>query len=299
MIINGTNLNAIYTGVKTAYQNGFDGASSVWKDLATKVPSNTREEHYTWLGQFPRLREWIGDRVIQNLKAYEYTIKNRKFESTISIERDNIEDDTYGLFAPLFKDMGGAAAVHPDELLFELIASGFTANCYDGLPFFSDQHPVGKDSESKASNCQVAKKGEEKAPWYLLDTSRSLKPFIFQERRPYALNALTNLNDASVFLKDEFLYGVDARVNMGFGFWQQAFGSNLALNSDNFDAAYAAMTSLQSDEGRPLGIKPTILLCGMSNRKAAFNVAQADRLADNVPNPNYNLVQVVVTQYLP
>lgn len=29
MIINGTNLNAIYTGVKTAYQNGFDGASSV------------------------------------------------------------------------------------------------------------------------------------------------------------------------------------------------------------------------------------------------------------------------------
>ncbi|MGK8202110.1 Mu-like prophage major head subunit gpT family protein [Burkholderia cepacia] len=299
MIINEQNLSVLYTGLKTAYQQGFDGVKPVWPGLATKVPSQTREEHYEWLGQFPRLREWVGDRVIQNLKAYGYTIKNRKFESTIQVKRDNIEDDSYGLFGAVLKDMGGAAAVHPDELLFELIARGFVEKCYDGMPFFSEHHPMGMNGETTVSNCQIAAEGAEKAPWYLLDTSRALKPFIFQERRPYALTSVTNLSDRDVFMRDEYKYGIDARLNMGFGFWQQAFGSNLELNSDNFDAAYAEMTSLESDEGRPLGIKPAILLCGMSNRKAAFNVVQADRLANNVPNPNYNLVQVVVTQYLP
>lgn len=299
MIINEQSLSILYIGVKAAFQQGFDGVEPVWPSIATKVSSTTREEHYAWLGQFPRLREWVGDRVIQNLRAYSYTIKNRKFESTIQVLRENIEDDTYGLFAPMFRDMGGAAAVHPDELLFELLASGFTEKCYDGMPFFSENHPTGVNLGSVASNCQKAAEGEEKAPWYLLDTSRSIKPFIYQDRRPYELNQMVDPSSPNVFMRSEYLYGIDARANMGFGFWQQAFGSNLELTAENFNAAYTAMTGLKSDEGRTLGIKPKILLCGMSNREKAFYIAKADRLADNVPNPNYQVVDVIVTPYLP
>lgn len=296
MIINEQSLNVLYTGIKAKFQTGFQGVKPVWPGLATKISSSTREEHYTWLGQFPRLREWIGDRVIQNLKAYGYTIKNRKFESTIQISRDSIEDDSYGLFAPLFADMGSVAATHPDELLFELMVRGFQEKCYDGQYFFDSDHPVG---EGVVSNCHRAETGQEKAPWFLLDTSRALKPFIYQDRRPYELTAMTSQADENVFMRDEYLYGVDARANMGFGFWQQAFGSNKDLTAENFNQAYAAMTGLKSDEGRPLGIKPTILLCGMSNREKAFYIAKADRMANNIPNPNYQVVDVIVTPHLP
>lgn len=301
MIVNSENLAAIYFGVSKAFQQAMEGAKPVWKDLATTVPSGTREERYAWLGQFPRLREWIGERIVSNLSAYEYTIKNRKFESTIEIPREDIEDDSYGIFAPLFKELGFAAATHPDELLFELIGNGFTQACYDGMSFFSKTHPVKtKDGAAVASNVQVADPAlGPQSPWFLLDTTRALKPFIFQLRRDYELRAMVNPEDERVFMEDQFRYGVDARVNVGFGFWQQAFGSQLPLTADNFNAAYTAMTSLTSDEGRPLGIKPNLLLCGMSNRQAAFYIAKADRLEGNVPNPNYQIVDVTTTPYLP
>lgn len=110
---------------------------------------------------------------------------------------------------------------------------------------------------------------------------------------------MTSQADENVFMRDEYLYGVDARANMGFGFWQQAFGSNQDLTPENFNHAYAAMTGLKSDEGRPLGIKPTILLCDMSNREKAFYLAKAARMANNIPNPNYQVVDVIVTPHLP
>lgn len=55
------------------------------------------------------------------------------------------------------------------------------------------------------------------------------------------------------------------------------------------------MFIVKSDEGRTLGTKPKILLCGMSNREKAFYIAKADRFADNLPNPNCQVVDVIVT----
>ena len=41
-------------------------------------PVRTPKKIYGWLGSFPRLREWIGDRVIRNLSVHDWRIKNRK-----------------------------------------------------------------------------------------------------------------------------------------------------------------------------------------------------------------------------
>lgn len=300
MIVNASNLNAIYTNVNLRFKNAQKDAKPLWPNLATKVPSNTREESYAWLDQFPRLREWVGERQISSLTAHGYSIKNRKFESTILIKREDIEDDRLGIFAALFDEMGNSAAVHPDELLFELIRTGFTTQCFDGQYFFDHDHPVTiKDGVVSVSNFQApVSELEAKPAWFLLDTSRPLKPFILQERRPYALKRMTDENDENVFMRDEFLYGVDGRLNVGFAFWQQAFASRRELDNENFNALYAAMTKQKTDEGRPLGIKPNILLVGDSNREAAFYIAQAERLANGASNPNYGLLDVIVTPYL-
>lgn len=61
--------------------------------------------------------------------------------------------------------------------------------------------------------------------WHLLCTRRSLKPFIFQERKKAKFTALTKDTDENVFMWDEYLYGVDARDGVGYGFWQMAYGS--------------------------------------------------------------------------
>ncbi|MCG6541625.1 Mu-like prophage major head subunit gpT family protein [Pseudomonas sp. KSR10] len=41
----------------------WQAASSQFKEIATVVPSATASSTYGWLGQFPKLREWMGARV--------------------------------------------------------------------------------------------------------------------------------------------------------------------------------------------------------------------------------------------
>ena len=65
----------------THLQQAFAGAPSSWEQIATPVPSTTGTEVYPWLGQSTQFREWVGERVFQNLKAHGYSIKNKTFEN--------------------------------------------------------------------------------------------------------------------------------------------------------------------------------------------------------------------------
>ncbi len=292
LIVNAANLNIVFQAFKTAFNKAFKGSESHWQKIATLVPSTTSEEKYGWLGQFPRLREWIGDRHVKNLELYDYSIKNKKFESTISVPKDKIDDDSYGVFTPLIESMGDAAQTHPDELIFALLEAGFTTTCYDGQFFFDTDHPVGDGS---VSNMQA---GAGNA-WFLLDTSRPLKPLIFQKRREYDFKSMTDPHDEHVWKRDEFQFGVDARANVGFGFWQMAFGSQDILDQTNFDLAMAAVMGNKSDEGAPLGTSANLLVCGSSNRSAAKAVVEKEYLANGESNTNYKAVEVLIVPWLP
>ncbi len=290
LVVNKANLNILFQAFKSAFNTGFRGGDANWQRIATRVPSTTKEEKYGWLGQWPRLREWIGDRHIKSLSLFDYSIKNKKFESTVAVPKDDIEDDSYGVFTPLMQEMGHAAQTHPDEKVFALLEAGFATACYDGQYFFDTDHPVG---EASVSNMQAGAGN----PWFLLDTSRPLKPLILQMRKDYDFKSMTNTDDEAVFMRDEFRYGVDARLNTGYGFWQMAFGSKLALDQTNFDAAIEAMMSFKSDEDRPLGIKPDLLVCGPSNRAAAKAVIDKEYVGGE-SNTNYKAVELLVVPWL-
>jgi len=291
MLINRENLSAMFNGFKAHFSNAFAGVTPDWSRVATLVPSTAKVENYGWLSEFPRLREWVGDRQVKSLAASGYQVTNKKFEASVGIPRDDIDDDSYGVFAPLFQEMGYAAATHPDELVFALLAAGFTTTCFDGQYFFDTDHPVG---ETTASNHG----GGASTPWFLLDVNRPLKPLIFQKRRDYMLKAMTDEKDEGVFMRDEYRYGVDARGNVGYGFWQMAFGSKVTLDATGYTAARSAMMSQKSDTGRPLGIRPNLLVVPPSLEAAAFAVVQAEKLASGADNPHYNTAQVLVVPWL-
>lgn len=257
MQITNGNLEVLFGGFKANFKTGFDGAPSHYSQVATTVPSGTREENYAWLGQIPRLREWIGDRHVKRLILHGYKIANRDFELTLSVPANDIEDDQYGVWAPLFEEMGRSAREQPDELVFDLLKQGASTLCYDGQNFFDTDHPVEKDGETVSVSNFQAGAGP---TWYLLDTSRPLKPLIFQERKKPVLVSRDDERDSNVFDRREFLYGVHARHNVGFGLWQTAYASKAALTPANYAAARTAMHTLRGDENRLLGIRPNLLL---------------------------------------
>ena len=291
MIVNPQTLRGIYVAFNTLFNKALTEVDPLYKQIATITPSTTEAETYAWLGDIPGMREWVGDREIQNLTASDYTIKNKDFELTIGVDRNAIEDDKIGIYNPSIEMLAQSAAMHPDELVFALLASGFVEKCYDGKPFFSDGHVVGKKTFSNKGTAQLSLEsyiaarvsmmsltnskgralnivpdllvvspaleakareilvadyiggtrntmqgtakplvvpqlaGKDKA-WFLMSTHRPVKPLIYQERKKAKFVSKTAETDDNVFMKKKFLYGADSRGNVGFGFWQMAFGSD-------------------------------------------------------------------------
>lgn len=292
-------LKAMFIAFKAEFQRVFKETPSDYAQIATLVPSTTASNVYGWLGQFPKLQEWIGDRVLRSIKQHGYSIENKLFESTVDVPRTAIEDDAYGIFKPMFAEMGRAARVFPDELAFPLLADGMNQLCFDGQNFFDTDHPVyaNVDGTGAAATVSNFDAGTDPA-WFLLDTSRALKPLIFQERTKPELESQTDTGNDTVFMKDKYLYGIRYRCNVGFAFWQIAYCSQLPLTTANFNKALTAMQNFKADGGRPLGIKPTVLVVPPSLEKAAEDIVVVDRLSNGASNTNKGKVKLIATPWL-
>ncbi len=259
MEITQANLVSLFTGFDVVFQRGFEKPPSYYEQIATIVRSTSRQTTYPWLGRTTTFREWLGDRVVQALETHTYTIVNRNFEDTVAIDRNDIEDDNYGVYEPIIEQLGWDTKVHPDMLLFQMIKQAVSTPSavigYDGQPFFSTTHPVGPmgdaTRDTTVSNINSSGSGPY---WFLIDASRAIRPFIFQLRREYAITRMNTLSDEGVFNRREFRYGVDGRANTGVGLWQLAYASNQDLsNPANYGAARAAMRSIKTDGGAPFG----------------------------------------------
>jgi len=297
MIITSSLLEDLRKSFVTLFKKGLANSSSQWKKVATRVPSSTKENTYGWLGKFPSLREWVGDRVLKSMKEHGYTLPNKKFESTVDVDRADIEDDNLGVYNVIAESAGQEAEDHIDRNVFAVLADGFNNLCYDGQNFFDEEHPVYPEADgtgvvvptSNILNPLIT----DKPAWFLLDCSRPLKPLIFQERTPAEMDAITDPKNDTVFMKDVYLYGVRARRAFGVGFWQQAVGCRDTLSEANFNAAYKMMMDFKKDGGDKLGIRPTILVVNSDNVATANELINAMTKANGASNPLYKRVEVL------
>jgi phage major head subunit gpT-like protein len=297
MDINTQTLQSAYVGFNAAFQNGLAEASSMASRVATTVTSTTRENEYGWLGKFPRFREWVGDRVINSLAKHGYTLKNRSFELTVEVDRDDFDDDNLGIYGPMFRDLGMASATFPDDLIWPLLKNGFSQTCYDGQYFFDTDHPVLDENGEPISVANTD--GGSGTPWYLLDVSRPLKPFIFQDRkRPNRLIRMDKEDDQNVFMQKQFIYGLDGRAQSGYGFWQMAWGSKQTLNAATYENARVGLGELKADFGKPLAINPRLLVVPPSLEGAANEIVQSKLINGGETNKWAGTAEVLVVPWL-
>ena len=299
MQVTAENVALLSATVKSIYADAYKAQMGVAATIATVLPSTQQVENYAWLGEHPVMKPFLDERTIAALKDYGFAIRNRKYEATIGVTRDMLEDDQTGQIALRVRSLAEAGMEHYEQLLFELIRSAETAKCYDGQPFYSNTHPLGAGTAGNLStngltsaNLQLAlsammkralpggevmtvkpthllvpvelqwtakeilnsgyypdaiASGQKLATntlqgalelvisprlgsateWHVLDASRSVKPFILQQRTMPELEALDGTNGSSdaAFMRDEFLYGVRSRDAAGFGLWQYAYKS--------------------------------------------------------------------------
>ena len=128
-IVTDTLLSGLRTGFNAAFKRGAGRAPGHWQKVATRISSTNASNTYGWLGQFPKLSEWVGDRAVKDMKEHGYVITNKLYESTVGVKRTDIEDDNLGIYAPMFEEMGYAAARKP--IAVGLVNGGESNPWYD------------------------------------------------------------------------------------------------------------------------------------------------------------------------
>jgi phage major head subunit gpT-like protein len=298
MLVNHHTLGKLFTGLKRTFDRGFELATPMYKEVAMVIPSSTELEQYDWLGVFPGMREWLGDRHVQSLGTHQYSIRNKDWEWTLGVERNKIQDDQFGIYTPMTQRAGEAAALHPDELVFgELLNNGRSTdgfhNSYDGVPMFAATHP--HEDLGTVANVHTNGAGPY---WYLADLSTSLKPLIFQSRQAPKFVSKMSPNDDNVFFEKKFLMGADARYNGGYGFWQLMFASNRTLDATNLEAAWSAMLGLTADNGKPLKVRPTALIVPTVLHWTAKRLIEQQVLATGEENIHAKSLRIIESPHL-
>jgi phage major head subunit gpT-like protein len=192
--------------------------------------------------------------------------------------------------------MGQSTGAAKCELVYALLSAGFSTTCYDGQNFFSTTHPV-LDANGVPQNVANTDGGSG-TPWFLIDASRVFKPIILQERKDFDFVSKDSPEDDNVFMRKEFLYGADARFNAGFGLWQLAWGSRQALNPTNYATARAALMGMKGDHGRPLGLRPNLLVVPPSLESAARKIVRSELGGGGETNEWAGTAEPLVTPWL-
>jgi len=296
MLVNAANLADLRVGFSTAFQAGLGQAPSQWKRVATRFNSTTRSNKYGWLGEVPGMRKWIGPRQVKNLNQYDYAVENEPYEETIGVNRDDIEDDNLGIYAPLFTAMGRAVGSSYDMLVFSALKNAFTAPCYDGQSYFDTDHPV-LDASGKPVTVANTDGGSG-TPWFLIDSKQPINPIILQVRKDAEFVTKDDPRDDNVFRNKEFLYGADGRWAVGYGFWQWCWGSKQTLDAAHYATARSGLSGMKGDYGRPIGVVPDLLVVPPSLESAGRKLLNSENAAGGETNEWKGTAELLVVPWL-
>lgn len=296
-------LLAMMAGFRKEFRAGLETTAPTWSKIAMEVPSSTAMNTYAWLGKFPQMKKWEGKRQIEKMNKQAMALTNELYEATVSVARTEIEDDQYGMYAPMVKEMGASAAYLPDTLVWSLLPKGKETICYDGQNFFDTEHPVyanvdGTGANKPTSNLTVGADADAPA-FYVMDTTRVLMPLVFQNRTAPEFEAKFDPSKSdTVFMEDEYLYGARRRGTAGFALWQLAhMAEKTALTAANLSAIIAKMRVIESNGGYKLNVQPSLLVVPPALEEEARKLLTAE-IIDGTTNTFKGRLELHVSVHL-
>lgn len=125
------------------FDNRVAAATPFYPTVCYDASSVRTSEKYGWIGAMPGMREWLGERQFSELRAANFVLENKHWESSLLIKKTDLADDNLGQYGPVLEQLGIEAAHHPDELWFSVLEQGESTACFDGQFFFDTDHVWG------------------------------------------------------------------------------------------------------------------------------------------------------------
>jgi len=150
-----TTLQQFFQLLDFSFQNYLKQVPKFWDQIATEMPSATEQNVYPFLAMYPGVREWIGPRIANNLASRSFTVVNKHWETTMSMDKNKFADDSYGFYSKATEVAAIQIAEFRDRRVAQVIEAGISTNCWDGQYFFDTDHPV--DPDNSAAGVQANK----------------------------------------------------------------------------------------------------------------------------------------------
>lgn len=150
--LNEDKVAAAQIGFSTRFNEFFskvNGPEPFWEQLATFIATKNKVEQHNWLGSVPGFKEWLSDRELAKVANHNYQITNKKWSSGLEVDKDDLDDDNLGMYAPKIQQLAQKAAIHRRNLLIDFLVKGFATTtygaAYDGAAFFATTHAFGSN----------------------------------------------------------------------------------------------------------------------------------------------------------
>ncbi len=146
------------TTVNTMLGEAYTTTPTLYDKFTTTIPMDSEYLTFGWTGMLPQMRPWVGSRVAFEHAPQTYTVGALPFESTLAVDRFDLDDDKFGIYYRDIPDIARQAKRWPDLQMRNLLenASPWTSNFQlglDGLTHWNTAHAVDLYDSSKSTYC--------------------------------------------------------------------------------------------------------------------------------------------------
>ena len=112
--------------------------------LATQYTSTTASNHYAFMEALGGYSEWNGARQFKDIASQQFEVKNKDYEMSIKMPKNQLEDDQIGMYVDIVPAMVAGWFKKQQSLIMDVLTSNPVA--YDGTALFATNRTYGSNT---------------------------------------------------------------------------------------------------------------------------------------------------------
>ena len=244
------------------------------------------------MGAISAGREWVGSRLFKSLKTYGVRFTGKKYENTVEVQVDDINDDPALGASKIADAVAKTIPLHTEKQVIAVLASN--AQGFDGAALFGDHTYSTEVGAPVYNNDITAAAGSEGPTWYVCNE----KSVVVATRTGEDYTPQMLAGTDKEFTDDAVVFGWRARKIFAPGLWFDSVRSNKALTAENLEEALTRAAGFKNDIGEPVNNDMKFLVVPSSLESAANKVLKAMLVDGGNTNTMYNRLEIIVSKQL-
>jgi phage major head subunit gpT-like protein len=154
--LDASKIEAAYVGFHKTFNDRLGTAENIAPRIATIVETDDIVDRQVWITGLPKMRRWVGDKVLSKLRAESHPVVTEPYEASLEVPKHDILNDKLGMWKPKISRMAEEYKNAIDELVIGMLAAGVAGTAlgttYDGQNLIDTDHTALSGGGTAQSN---------------------------------------------------------------------------------------------------------------------------------------------------